>query len=61
MSIRDVPVIGRALLVLLAAAAFASNSAVAQLVEGKNYARITNPQPVETGRKIERASCRERV
>jgi len=53
MSIRDVPVIGRALLVLLAAAAFASNSAVAQLVEGKNYARITNPQPVETGRKIE--------
>jgi thiol:disulfide interchange protein DsbA len=53
MSIRDVPVIGRALLVLLAAAAFASNSAFAQLVEGKNYARITNPQPVETGRKIE--------
>src|SRR5678815_4440937 len=53
MSIRDVPVIGRALLVLLAAAAFASNSAVAQLVEGKNYARITNPQPVETGKKIE--------
>jgi protein dithiol oxidoreductase (disulfide-forming) len=53
MSIRDVPVIGRALLVLLAAAAFASNIAFAQLVEGKNYARITNPQPVETGRKIE--------
>jgi thiol:disulfide interchange protein DsbA len=53
MSIRDVPVIGRALLVLLAAAAFVSNSAFAQLVEGKNYARITNPQPVETGRKIE--------
>ena len=25
----------------------------AQLVEGKNYARITNPQPVETGKKIE--------
>jgi hypothetical protein len=43
MSIRDVPVIGRALLVLLAAAAFVSNSAFAQLVEGKNYARITNP------------------
>jgi thiol:disulfide interchange protein DsbA len=53
MSIRDVPVIGRALLVLLAAAAFVSTSAFAQLVEGKNYARITNPQPVETGRKIE--------
>src|SRR6476619_5600895 len=53
MSIRDVPVIGRALLILLALAAFVSNSAFAQLVEGKNYARITNPQPVETGRKIE--------
>jgi len=53
MTIRDVPVIGRALLVLLAAAAFVSSSAFAQLVEGKNYARITNPQPVETGRKIE--------
>jgi thiol:disulfide interchange protein DsbA len=53
MSIRDVPAAGRALLVLLAAAAFVSTSAFAQLVEGKNYARITNPQPVETGRKIE--------
>jgi len=53
MSIRDVPVAGRALLMLLAAAALASTSAFAQLVEGKNYARITNPQPVETGRKIE--------
>jgi thiol:disulfide interchange protein DsbA len=53
MSIRDVPVIGRALLVLLAAVAFVSNGALAQLVEGKNYARISNPQPVETGRKIE--------
>ena len=53
MSIRDLPVIGRALLVLLAAAAFVSNCAYAQLVEGKNYARISNPQPVETGRKIE--------
>lgn len=53
MSIREVPVVGRALLVLLAAAAFFSLPAGAQLVEGKNYARITNPQPVETGRKIE--------
>lgn len=53
MSIREVPVIGRALLVLLAAAAFVSHPAGAQLVEGKNYARIVNPQPVETGRKIE--------
>jgi thiol:disulfide interchange protein DsbA len=53
MSIRDVPSIGRVLLVLLAATAFVSNGAFAQLVEGKNYARISNPQPVETGRKIE--------
>src|SRR6478672_11294131 len=52
MSFRELPLIGRALLVLLAAA-FASGSAFAQLVEGKNYARITNPQPVETGKKIE--------
>ena len=33
--------------------ALASGTATAQLVEGKNYARIANPQPVETGRKIE--------
>ena len=52
MSIPAVPFIGRALLVLLAAVAFASGAS-AQLVEGKNYARIANPQPVETGRKIE--------
>ena len=53
MSIRAVSLTGRALLVLLAAVAFASGNAAAQLVEGKNYARIANPQPVETGRKIE--------
>src|SRR6478672_12287373 len=53
MSIRAVSLTGRALLVLLAAVAFASGNAAAQLVEGKNYARITNPQPVKTGRKIE--------
>jgi thiol:disulfide interchange protein DsbA len=53
MSIRAVPLIGRAMLVLLAAAALASGNAAAQLTEGKNYARIANPQPVETGRKIE--------
>jgi thiol:disulfide interchange protein DsbA len=52
MSFRELPLFGRALLVLLAAA-FASGSAVAQLTEGKNYARIANPQPVETGKKIE--------
>ena len=53
MSLSAVPLIGRAMLVLLTAAALASGNAAAQLVEGKNYARIANPQPVETGRKIE--------
>ena len=52
MTFRDLPLIGRAFLVLIAAW-FASGSAFAQLVEGKNYARIANPQPVETGKKIE--------
>ena len=45
--------IGRVVLAALAAVALASGSAAAQLVEGKNYARIANPQPVETGKKIE--------
>ena len=45
--------IGRAMLALLGAAAFAAGTAAAPLVEGKNYARISNPQPVESGRKIE--------
>jgi len=53
MSIRAVPLIGRAMLVLVAAAALAVGTASAQLTEGKNYARIANPQPVETGKKIE--------
>ena len=53
MSIRRVPLIGRAFLVLLAAVALASGNAGAQLVEGKNYRRLANPQPVETGKKIE--------
>jgi thiol:disulfide interchange protein DsbA len=53
MSIRAVPLIGRALFVLLTAVALASGTAGAQLVEGKNYRRIPNPQPVETGKKIE--------
>jgi thiol:disulfide interchange protein DsbA len=42
---------------LLAAAAgallVAATGASAQLVEGKNYDRLKNPQPVETGNKIE--------
>jgi thiol:disulfide interchange protein DsbA len=53
MSIRAVSLIGRAMLVMLAGVALAAGNASAQLVEGKNYARIANPQPVETGRKIE--------
>ena len=53
MSIRAVPLFGRALFVLLTAIALASGTASAQLVEGKNYRRIPNPQPVETGKKIE--------
>ena len=53
MSIRAVPLIRRAMLVLVAVAALAVGTASAQLTEGKNYARIANPQPVETGKKIE--------
>lgn len=53
MSISAVRFLGRSMLALLAVAMLASGSARAQLVEGKSYARITNPQPVETGRKIE--------
>ena len=52
MTFRDVHLIGRAVLVLIATF-LASGSALAQLTEGKNYARIANPQPVETGKKIE--------
>jgi thiol:disulfide interchange protein DsbA len=53
MSIRAMPLIARALFVLVTALALASGNAGAQLVEGKNYHRIPNPQPVETGKKIE--------
>jgi len=53
MSIRAVPLIGRALCMLVTALALASANAGAQLVEGKNYHRLQNPQPVETGKKIE--------
>ncbi|HEX8740514.1 MAG TPA: thiol:disulfide interchange protein DsbA/DsbL [Casimicrobiaceae bacterium] len=35
------------------AAAAAQAQAPTPLVEGKNYARLANPQPVETGKKIE--------
>ncbi|MGE5087854.1 MAG: thiol:disulfide interchange protein DsbA/DsbL [Candidatus Levyibacteriota bacterium] len=37
----------------VAALTFAGASLAAPLVEGKNYTRLANPQPVESGRKIE--------
>src|SRR5438270_11108982 len=37
----------------LCALLLASGAASAQLVEGKNYDRIKNPQPTESGNKIE--------
>lgn len=52
MSITTARFVGRCL-ALLAFAAFASTGASAQLVEGKQYVRLSNPQPVETGKKIE--------
>jgi len=52
MSVAVVRFLGRGLFGLLLAA-FAAGGASAQLVEGKNYMRISNPQPVETGKKIE--------
>ena len=52
MSVAVVRFLGRGLLALVLAA-FAAGGASAQLVEGKNYVRIANPQPVETGKKIE--------
>ena len=52
MSIPAVRFLGRSLLALLAFAMFAAGAS-AELVEGKNYVRLPNPQPVETGNKIE--------
>jgi hypothetical protein len=46
MSISAVRFLGRSVLALVAMAMLASGSAGAALVEGKNYARITNPQLV---------------
>lgn len=37
----------------VAALTFAGASLAAPLVEGKNYTRLANPQPVESGKKIE--------
>jgi thiol:disulfide interchange protein DsbA len=52
MSVSVVRFLGRGVVALLLAAV-AAGVASAQLVEGKGYVRIANPQPVETGRKIE--------
>ena len=52
MSVAVLRFLGRGLFALLLAA-FAAGGASAQLVEGKGYVRIANPQPVETGKKIE--------
>ena len=41
------------LVLIFAAAALAVGAASAQLVEGRNYDRIRNPQPTESGNKIE--------
>lgn len=46
----------RVALAMMAAAAalsFAGGSGAAPLVAGKNYMRLSNPQPVDTGKKIE--------
>jgi thiol:disulfide interchange protein DsbA len=42
-----------ALLAVGTSLALGGGHAFAQLVEGKNYERIKNPQPVESGNKIE--------
>jgi thiol:disulfide interchange protein DsbA len=53
MSIFAMRLLSRCAPALFAVAMLASGSAAAELVEGKNYVRIPNPQPVETGKKIE--------
>ena len=45
--------LARAALVIAASAAVVALPAAAQLVEGKNYVRLQQPVPVETGKKIE--------
>ena len=52
MSLSAVRLLGRSVMALVVFAMLAG-SASAQLVEGKNYVRLSNPQPVETGNKIE--------
>ena len=50
---RIAAILGRSFLAFAAALALAGTAVAAPLVEGKGYARIANPQPVETGAKIE--------
>ncbi|MET0682118.1 MAG: thiol:disulfide interchange protein DsbA/DsbL [Casimicrobiaceae bacterium] len=45
--------LARAALVIAASAAVVALPAAAQLVEGKNYVRLQQPVPVDTGKKIE--------
>ncbi len=42
-----------AMMAAVTAMTFAGGSVAASLVEGKNYMRLSNPQPVDTGKKIE--------
>jgi thiol:disulfide interchange protein DsbA len=53
MSISAMRWISRSLVAVAATVAFAGGASAASLVEGKNYIRLANPQPVETGKKIE--------
>ena len=52
MSLSAARSLGR-ILIALFAFAIVAGTASAQLVEGKNYVRLPNPHPVETGNKIE--------
>ena len=52
MRLSAVRLLGRVAIAVVAFATLAG-TASAQLVEGKNYIRLANPQPVETGNKIE--------
>lgn len=52
MTLSALRTLAKSAIALVAFAAFAT-TASAELVEGKNYVRLPNPQPVETGKKIE--------
>lgn len=44
---------GRAFVAIAAVAAFVASAGAQNMVEGQNYVRLKNPQPVETGKNIE--------